>query len=128
MPSKYIYKNRGKTQNYSPETLERAVNAVQNGSMSVRESSAHFNVPRSTIGDRMSGKHDMHVPNGRPPHIPREVENKIVDAVKMAARRGIGLTRKQILLRTNVLCKRTKVGSGYTTFKGRPLMSKIKFI
>ncbi|KAH3876171.1 hypothetical protein DPMN_000038 [Dreissena polymorpha] len=34
----------------------------------------------------------------------------------MASRRGIGLTRKQILARTNVLCKRTKIGSGHRNF------------
>ncbi|WAR19330.1 LOW QUALITY PROTEIN: hypothetical protein MAR_001168 [Mya arenaria] len=38
---------------------------------------ATYHVPRSTIGDRISGKHDLHVPNRRPPHIPREIEGKI---------------------------------------------------
>ena len=69
----------------------------------MRQAAAAFGVPKSTIGDRMSGKHEIHVEHGRPPHIPREIENKIVDAVKMAARRGIGLTRKQVLRRTSVL-------------------------
>ncbi|WAR04798.1 LOW QUALITY PROTEIN: hypothetical protein MAR_020659 [Mya arenaria] len=97
MPSKYVYTKRGKTQNYSRQALKQAVDAVSKGILTVRKASATFHVPRSTIGDRISGKHELHVPNGRPPHIPRDIENKIVDAVKMAARRGIGLTRMQVL-------------------------------
>lgn len=104
--------------NYTPETLERAVTSVQNGSMSVREACTAYNVPRSTIGDRISGKHELHVPHGRPTHIPTDVEDKIVSAVKMAARRGIGLSRKQILERTSILCDRLKIRSSCTTFKG----------
>ncbi|XP_045169801.2 uncharacterized protein LOC123532438 [Mercenaria mercenaria] len=34
----------------------------------------------------------------------------------MAARRGIGVTRKQVLMRTSVLCKRLRIGSGYPNF------------
>mgnify|MGYP002633021969 CR=1 FL=1 len=104
--------------NYTPETLERAVTSVQSGRMSVREASSVYNVPRSTIGDRISGKHELHVPHGRPTHIPKEVEDQIVSAVKMAARRGVGLSRKQILLRTNILCERLKIRSACKTFKG----------
>ena len=35
----------------------------------------------------------------------------------MAARRGIGLTRKQVLLRTSVLCNRLEISSRYSNFK-----------
>ena len=118
MPSKYIYTKRGKTLNYSTAQLEKAVQAVQQGA-SIRNAAASFGVPRSTIGDRISGKHDIHVEHGRPPHISPEIENKIqfVDSVKMAARRGIGLTRKQVLLRTSVLCSRLEISSRYSNFK-----------
>ena len=85
--------------------------------MSIRKASSHFGVPKSTIGDRISGKHELHVRNGRPPHIPDKIEQKIVDAVKMAPRRGIGLTRKQILAKTSTLCTRMKISSSYTAFK-----------
>ena len=85
--------------------------------MSIRKALSHFGVPKSTIGDRISGKHELHVRNGWPPHIPDKIEQKIVDAVKMAARRGIGLTRKQILAKTSTLCTRMKISSSYTTFK-----------
>lgn len=117
MPKKYVYTKRGKTQNYDRQALEKAVCAVKDGSLSVRKAAEQFGVPKSTIGDRISGKHELHVKNGRPPCIPREIEEKIVHALKIAARRGIGLTRRQVLSRTNLLCKRMKIGSGYKKFK-----------
>ncbi|XP_060577256.1 uncharacterized protein LOC132734512 [Ruditapes philippinarum] len=116
MPRKWVYTKRGKTQLYNKTSLDDAVNAVKEG-MSIRQAAKHFNVPKSTIGDRISGKHELHVPNGRPPHIPKAIEDKIVDAVKMAARRGIGLTRQQVLNRTLVLTKRMKIGGGFPNFK-----------
>jgi hypothetical protein len=78
-----------------------------------------FNVPKSTIGDRISGRFDINQPvqHGRPPAIPIDIENKIVSSVKMAAKLGVGLSRKQILARTNVLCKRTKIQIAYPNFK-----------
>ena len=68
--------------------------------MSIRKATAIFGVPKSTVGYRINGRFKLVVPRGRPlPCISPEIEQKIVGSVKMAARRGIGLTRKQILLR-----------------------------
>ena len=116
MPKKYQYTKRGKTLNYTQEKLEKAVASVQDGSLSVRKAASMYNVPKSTIADRLTGKHPLEAKRGRPPHIPFELESKVVDAVKMAARRGIGLTRKQVLARTNTLCQRTKIAGGYQNF------------
>lgn len=46
-----------------------------------------------------------------------EIEEKIVQAVVMAARRGVGLTCKQVLARTKVLCNRLNIGKGFKTFR-----------
>ncbi|MES9881787.1 MAG: helix-turn-helix domain-containing protein [Sedimenticola sp.] len=116
MPKKYVHTKRGKTLNYNPEDLEKAVTAVTEG-MSIRKAATTFGVPRATVGDRASGRFETNVQHGRPPCIPKVLEAKMVESVKIAARRGIGLTRKQILVRTNVLCKRSKIGSGYPNFK-----------
>ena len=126
MPKKHTYTKRGKTQNYDKETLERAYNAVTNGSMSVRKASKEFGIPKSTLGNIISGKHELHVKNGRPPCIPFVIEEKIVEALKMAARRGIGLTRRQVLARTNLLCQKMKLGSGYKKFKAGRLVRGFK--
>ncbi|KAH3694780.1 hypothetical protein DPMN_082221 [Dreissena polymorpha] len=41
---------------------------------------------------------------------------KIVNEVKRSAQLGIGLSRKQIILRAYVLCQRTKIQSSYRKF------------
>ena len=44
-----------KTEVYSSEQLQSAINACNDG-MSYREASATFGVPRSTISDKVNGK------------------------------------------------------------------------
>jgi len=53
--------------------------------MSVRKASKEFCIPKSTLRDRISGKHELPVKNGRPPCIPFEIKETIVEALKMAA-------------------------------------------
>jgi len=117
MPRKYKHTKRGKTLNYDQEALDRAVEEVQAGRMSVRFASKTYAVPKSTIGDRLSGKHSLKVQHGRPPALPRAVEEIIVKSVKTAAKLGMGLSRKQIMRRTQVLCKRMGLGQSYANFK-----------
>ena len=109
---------RGKILQYNRQDLENAVKAVEAGD-SIRQASAKYGIPRSTIGDRISGRFDIKEPvvHGRPPAIPFAIENKIVASVKMAAKMGVGLSRKQILTRTYILCKRIKMQTSYPNFK-----------
>jgi hypothetical protein len=117
MPRKYKHTKRGKTLNYDQAALEQAVQEVRAGRMSVRLAAESFSVPKSTIGDRLSGKYSMNVNHGRPPALPRNVEEVIVKSLKMAAKQGMGLSRKQIMRRTNVLCQRMNVRHSYKNFK-----------
>jgi hypothetical protein len=85
--------------------------------MSVRAASEAFSVPRSTIGDRLTGKHDLNTKHGRPPAIPMYIEETIVKTIKKASKLGVGLSQKQIMSRTNFLCQHMKVGGSYKNFK-----------
>lgn len=109
--------SRGKILKYSQQDLENAVHAVQNGE-SIRQVAKTFGVTRSTIGDQLTGRFDIQVPSihGGPPAIPKNIEDKIVASVKKAAKMGIGLSQRQILERTNTLCKRIKLQSSYPNF------------
>jgi hypothetical protein len=51
------------------------------------------------------------------PAIPAEIEEKVVDAVKTAAKLGVDLSRKQIIARTNVLCMRIKLQTSYPNYR-----------
>lgn len=117
MPKKYKHLKRGKTLNYDQESLEKAVNEVKSGHMSVRKASAAFAVPKSTIADRLSGRYGLNVRHGRPPALPREVEETIVSSIKTASKLGVGLSRHQIMRRTRVLCQRLPVSPSYKNFK-----------
>lgn len=88
-------KKRGKILRYNQKDL---VNTVNPGK-SIGQAAARFNVPRSTIGDRMSCRFNTDEPlfHGRQPAIPAEIENEIVAAVKMAAKLGVGLCRRHII-------------------------------
>ena len=109
MPKKYIHKSRGKTLQYPRGDLEKAVKAVESGAMSIGKASELHHVPKSTIADRVSGRFDLNAKPGRKPALPRVVEDKIVETVKLAAKSGVGVSRKNLLKRTGTLCKRLTI-------------------
>ncbi|CAG2203648.1 unnamed protein product [Mytilus edulis] len=41
---------------YDLKSLENAVDSVKSGQMSVRKAAEHYNVPKLTVGDRVTGK------------------------------------------------------------------------
>ena len=43
---------------------------VKAGEMSVRKAAEHFKVPKSTVGDRVTGKREIVVGRGRKPALP----------------------------------------------------------
>lgn len=111
-PKKVQRKKRGNyAAKYDKDLLKKAIEAIENGTMSYRKAEKTFNVPRSTLENHVSGKYDINVRMGRKPALPEEVENKIVDTCKVASKQGIGITRSQLLRRTGELCKRLRVTS-----------------
>ena len=85
----------------------KAINAVKNGE-SVREAERNYGVPKSTIADSLKKKYKLPGRPGRRQIIPLEVENKIANAVKEAAKQGIGITRRQLLSRVGELSRKMK--------------------
>ncbi|VDI62466.1 Hypothetical predicted protein [Mytilus galloprovincialis] len=77
--------------------------------MSVRKAAVHYNVPKSTVGDRVTGKRNIEVGRGRKPALPLELENSIGKSVKRASQLGVGISRRQLLARTGTLVKKLKI-------------------
>ena len=115
-----------KLKQYDHAALLEAVKAVRNKSMSVRKAALEFNVPRSTISDKVTGRSDLETNMGRPPSLPSEIESKLVGNVVEASRRGIGISRKQLFARTGILCKRMKVAAFKNNASGRDWWNGIK--
>lgn len=78
--------------------------------MSIRKAGKKtFKIPKSTLGNKIAGKSEVDSKMGRKPALPENVENKLVTALKEAARQGIWISRQLLLKRTGELSKRLSV-------------------
>ncbi|XP_021369223.1 uncharacterized protein LOC110460570 [Mizuhopecten yessoensis] len=93
--------------------MEQATIAVKNVSMSVRKAAAHFAVPKSTLGDKVSGRSDLVTSPGKAPVLPQNVEEKIVKTVITASKCCMGISCRQLFARTGALCKRLQVADAF---------------
>ena len=59
MPKQSNRKKRGKYVTYNKETLQNAVEAIKNGTMSFRKAEKTFQIPKSTLKNKISGKSDI---------------------------------------------------------------------
>ena len=83
-------KSKAVRSQYSVKDLETAVDMVKCGKMSIRKAAKNFHIPKSTIGDRISGRVPEGAKVGKSTVFPMEVENKLAGKVKEAAAKGFG--------------------------------------
>lgn len=112
MPKKYVPLQKGPYAKHNYDDMEKAVQCVREGKLSVRKAAEKFKIAKSTLGDRVKGKTAINAKSGRNPVIPSEIENNIVETTVKGAERGFGLGRKQMLNRIGSLCKKYKI-SGF---------------
>ena len=118
---------KAKILQYDLSSLDNAVKCVKAGEMSVRKPAEHFKVPKSTVGDRVTGKREIVVGRGRKPALPLELENSIVQSVKRASQLGVGVSRRQLLTRTGTLVKRLKLKTPFkNSTPGKDWWQKLK--
>ena len=67
--------------------------------ISIRDVAEKFCVPKSTLGDRVSGRvsSSPEIKPGPNPVLPNDEESKIVDYIKVCAQIGFGRTKQQVL-------------------------------
>ena len=80
--------------NYDDEQLKEAVKAVVEDNMSVRKASERYNVPKSTLQDRVSGKHSSK--HGRPKELSDEEEELIKERIILLAEWGFPFTKQDL--------------------------------
>lgn len=98
-------KDRTKTQKtkrkmfkYSQENLRRALIEIQENGMKVREASRQFEIPRSTIQDRLNGKvPDIPMKTGPPPRLTVIVEKDIVQWLINIAKCGFPIRKTDLI-------------------------------
>jgi hypothetical protein len=83
---------------YIVEDLERAVSAVKDGGISIREAERVYSVPFDTIRRRVNGSVDMDCRRlGPKPELGVELEKELYEAVIELQKIGHGIRRKEIL-------------------------------
>ena len=107
-------KGQHKYQQYSPDSLQSAVDAVRAKAMSVRAASKAYGVPRATISDRITLRVPDGAKNGRPPLIPMQIENNMVEKMLGAADKGFGLTRSQVMKKAQQVCTTMNIRNQYS--------------
>jgi transposase-like protein len=106
MPRTYITK---KKKVYNKDAMEKAIEAVKSGKLSIRQAADEFEVNKSTLHDTIKKKFKNPGKPGRKPIIDAEFENKIAQTLVEAARQGMGVSRRQLLRRVGVLCRKMKL-------------------
>lgn len=102
MPRKYLANKKGKFRTYNTENISKAVDDVKANTYSIRKAAEIFGVPKSTIADC---KVAVDATPGRKPVLPKEVEDRIVRVSTLAAQKGMGVSRRQLMLKTGRICQ-----------------------
>lgn len=105
--------SKGINSSYSTEKMLLAVDAVKSG-LSIRKAAEKYGVPRSSLGDRISGRIAPDARPGKMPVIPAEVESAMVEKAMSLADQGFGVSKKQLTARAGQLCRTMGLKNRFT--------------
>lgn len=113
MVRKYRQKIGVNFMNYNPENIDRAISDVRKKRKTLREAAQYYNVPKSTLYDRLKGKSTNK--QGGQPAIAGEEERMIAQGIIKFSEWGFPMTRSDIrILVKNYLDRK---GATIKTFK-----------
>lgn len=109
---------------WSPESMLGAMKAVIEDGMSVRQAAQLYQVPKSTLGDRISGRVLPGATSGPPSYLTCEEEEELVNFLCRVAQIGHGRTRLEVIaiVERVLSCRgisRTVTTGWWTSFIGR---------
>lgn len=82
---------------WSPECMKAAMKAVIESGVSIREAAQLHRVPKSTLGDRISGRVLPGATSGPSCYLSNEEEEELVNFLCRVARIGQGRTRQEVI-------------------------------
>ena len=82
---------------YTQDDLEAAIGVIKQQFMSIRQASKAFNVPRSTLQDKVNERVPLKATSGPDPVLKKDEEQRLVDWCLHMARIGYGRTRGEFL-------------------------------
>ncbi len=86
----------GPYKTWSVSQMDRALNAVVSEGDSVRRAALQYNVPKSSLGDRVSGRVAPGATSGPPKYLTTGEENEVQFLIRSAAI-GYGKSRKEVI-------------------------------
>ena len=94
MVRKHIRKQGARNyKNYTDKKLDDCIRAIKSGALSQRNAAKIYNIPRSTIINKLNNKHTN--PVGRPPVLTLEEENVILERVQLLCDYGFPATYRK---------------------------------
>ena len=81
---------------YDDESMRLALTATEKG-LSIRRAASEYNIPKSTLGDRVSGKILPGAKPGRKPYLTPNEEDELVKFLLNCAAIGYGRSRKEVI-------------------------------
>ena len=93
--------------------MSNAIAAVKDRTMSIRQASNQFGIPKSTLGDRISGRLEEGATPGKKPVLPVEVESAIANKIKEAGKMRFGITRAQLCFKVARLVSSMKLSTPF---------------
>ena len=88
---------RGAYKGWTDSQMEQALQAVVSGGSSVRRAALDYNVPKSSLGDRVSGRTVPGSKSGPLPYLNTMEEAEVVQFLSRCASIGYGKSRKEVL-------------------------------
>ena len=89
-------KPRGKTREWTEEQMERAMQDVTNGVLGVRRAALEYQVPRSALSDRVTGRVCPGAAPGPPKYLGEEEEEELVKWITGCAEIGYAKSVREI--------------------------------
>ena len=78
-------------------SMQQAMDAVRDRRCTIREAAVTYEVPKSTLGDRISGRVQMGAKSGPPTYLTPHEERELVDFLIGCAQIGFACTRRQVM-------------------------------
>ena len=97
-----------KRKQWSPESMEAAVNSVRDESTSLREAARLYNVPVETLRRRVTGIVEMNCKPGPPTILTSEEEDLLAQYLVDIADMGFGLSREDVMAMAFNIAEKTK--------------------
>ena len=99
-------KGKSKLRQWTNESILEALQAVRNGTFGVNRAALEYNIPPTTLKDRVSGRVAHSTASGRKPYLTKEEEKELVDFLMLCSKLGYGKTRKEVLVGVETSLKR----------------------